>query len=340
MATLTCSDESIFLVGVIAVIPCIIIISLIIYKSLKEVPKLTKLCKQIKSQYYVNCTLSLPLTFCGMPASSIACITTYNAVIIVILIIYLYLYTLLLIEMQQTFMLRLHFAFKESVYRLTTNQWGTLFIAWICLLFFAVNASSFYTVVIVMHYISYYTLAYIFIILGGFVYIFITTYCIYLFAQKILSLAKLNATSMRDVVSDNNKHASEIKLNEIQIKLLYNTARYISLLSIAIISSAVTLIFVPYFGRSSMLFLFATYCDCTVNVICFYLQYPFATKHYDKYCVCLKKCWNGILNKIATKDLQKRYRDHHELNDKNHVNDDGNVTINAKDLMDETEDRQ
>ena len=39
-------------------------------------------------------------------------------------------------------------------------------------------------------------------------------------------------------------------------------------------------------------------------------------------------------------DLQKSYSDHHELNDKNHGNDDENVTINVKDLRDESDDLQ
>ena len=52
----------------------------------------------------------------------------------------------------------------------------------------------------------------------------------------------------------------------------------------------------------------------------------------------LKRCWNGTLNESATKDLQKKYRNCHESNDKKHGNDNERVRINVKNFKDESHD--
>eukprot|EP01083_Nonionella_stella_P254069 873559_1 len=43
------------------------------------------------------------------------------------------------------------------------------------------------------------------------------------------------------------------------------------------------------------------------NVICLYLQYSFATKHYQKYCKCLDLCWKNIFSRKAMQLLKSEY---------------------------------
>ena len=60
--------------------------------------------------------------------------------------------------------------------------------------------------------------------------------------------------------------------------------------------------------------------DCMINIICLYLQYPFATKYYYKYCKCITKLWNNLLIYKAQNALKQKYSNIIQLN----LNEDNN----------------
>ena len=124
----------------------------------------------------------------------------------------------------------------------------------------------------------------------GIIYLSISIYCLILFAQKMYKLIK-----MKSIIIDGN----EIKLSVEQEKLLYISTKYITLLSIAMISTWIALIFVISYSWlcafqridciSSMEM--GIHCtDSVINLICLYLQFPFAKNLYNKYCLFCSDC--------------------------------------------------
>eukprot|EP01083_Nonionella_stella_P254067 873556_1 len=111
----------------------------------------------------------------------------------------------------------------------------------------------------------------------------------------------------------------EIELNKSQKKLIHQIARYNALFALGSVLNVVSLIgftlslavainkgerYYPQVVASAQIF---TNINGVVNVICLYLQYSFATKHYQKYCGCLDLCWKNIFNRKAMKLLKHEY---------------------------------
>ena len=214
-------------------------------------------------------------------------------------------YVILLLGIENTLLLRLHYTFKESIYKLTSRQSLTLVILFIILTIFAFAVASLYALYTAesVNIGEYGYLSMLIVVaVGGILYLLATIYSMYLFARKLLILTKLRATSMKNVMDEN-----ALKLNKTQTKLIKQTSRYITLITIAMITSSITItIFI--FWRSNTIMV--AYFDCTINVICLYLQYPFATKYYDKYCGCFGKylCLNKILRENTKKSMERKYR--------------------------------
>ena len=89
---------------------------------------------------------------------------------------------------------------------------------------------------------------------------------------------------------------------ELQETLLNTSVKYISLISIAMVSSWISFTFAytesSYYAQLSQdevdqriwIAPIVMCYDCVINVLCLYLQYPFNKKYYDKYCKCCGNC--------------------------------------------------
>ena len=87
-------------------------------------------------------------------------------------------------------------------------------------------------------------------------------------------------------------------------KLLSITSKYVTLLTLAILSSWISLLIsiflIMILGNGHPLLIIGRILvniDCVTNIICLYLQYPFNRDYYDKFCVCFAKCCSYLLNK-------------------------------------------
>ena len=108
-----------------------------------------------------------------------------------------------------------------------------------------------------------------------------------------------------------------VQLNEQQIKLIEHTTRYVALLTIGIMSSIIVMLVCivsgDVFGEDwnmewfQVAYIFVSI-DMSINTLCLYLQYSFATKWYQKWCKCVHLCWRCMLTHEATKTLSKRYQ--------------------------------
>ena len=142
------------------------------------------------------------------------------------------------------------------------------------------------------------------------VYIITGLWGVILFSKKLLALTRAQTNTIRNL--DN------YKLNESQEKLINQVSRYNSLFTLAASTSIAVSIALGVAAIVSVdegsadygivpIMQCITLFDCVVNVICLFLQYSFATKYYNKYCVCIDKCWKSILYKQVKLGLKKRY---------------------------------
>ena len=294
---------------------CILIVSYIIFISLKEFRKLKKLQSLIKFSHYVCCISSILAIASGIFFAPIGCSENGDHYIHdLVLSIYFAVYLVLLKSELHILLLRLNYTFRESVYKLTSMQHRILLILVILEIIFSVSTIAIFTTynfhtgpsrkLQTKYYIMQISQA-----IGAISYVITTITGMYLFASKLMILIDLRATSIKNVVDINHEHEQvDIHLNTSQERLLNQTSRYVSLISIALISSFVTFsIFLLWYEFIAMRII--CHIDCAINVICLHLQYPFATKSYNKYCGCINKCLNVILSRRTRGNMEKKYLD-------------------------------
>ena len=134
-------------------------------------------------------------------------------------------------------------------------------------------------------------------LLSMILYVGLSVWLIYLFARKMYVLGQSIKLEQ-----------SGYKMDDRQLKLLYTTSKYISLLSIAILTTWAS--FILYFAQTftidkwtdlgKQMFLLQFCIDSVVNNLCLYLQYPWSQKYYKKCCKCCESFWLCILTaKVA-----------------------------------------
>ena len=153
----------------------------------------------------------------------------------------------------------------------------------------------------------------------GISYFITSVYGMFVFVYKMYTLTKMRQSSIAYGVS-NEIDEDVIKLNNQQMKFLQMTSKYISLLSLAIITTWITFIDNIIYGKivkrwgwtviGHEIFGVQYAIDCAVNVLCLYLQYSFARKYYEKYCQCLGNCCLLILKKMAERQMRKEISRH------------------------------
>ena len=111
--------------------------------------------------------------------------------------------------------------------------------------------------------------------------------------------------------------------NQHQKKLLYTITKYVTFLSIAMIStwiSAAISIFDSMLQRDQLddkhdqlVFLITAAnircIDCVINIICLTLQYPFADAYYKKYCICFGDCCTQLITRKLVKEAERDLQD-------------------------------
>lgn len=155
----------------------------------------------------------------------------------------------------------------------------------------------------------------------GFLYVFLAVIATGTFARKMVQF-----TAMR---SNDSVSGDDLKLNKQQMKMIDSTTRYCSLLHVGILTSLFATVVMIIIGddlRKSWNIEFfqvafsVVSVNCVINVICLYLQYPFASEYYRKYCGGIHRCFGFILTQKATRVLMKRYQSNlDEASDLSHV---------------------
>ena len=326
MMSTWCLTKGTFLVGFVPSLLCLIITAWIFTISFK---KLNSIRKNKKSKHtlnsgitylnYISCALSvIVITLCTIQSflCDIASVTELILSNLVTLAWIATPFTVLTI-----LIMRVYRSFKGSMFEINKTQkliLMTLYIittiSGIYAIFVFIGESiydemneigSFYE----EYYIFYYT-QFISVIF----YVATSLYGMYVFGEKMYKITKLRATSLKNL-SQNN---AQIKLTKKQNELLNTTSKYLSLSALAIFTTffAVAVIWYAWelYGEYNQFWdeiirqivIMVYPIDCTINVICLYLQYSFATRYYNKYCACFGKCWGYFLTNKFERDMIKK----------------------------------
>ena len=331
-----------FLISFIPSIICFILILLILTKSICELKKSksstpktknkTNINPIIKYLYLISSTIAILVAITCIVASFHRCHwATQHAFYdpdITLSPIAGGLYFILILTILATLLFRLYITFKGSMFSISKCQ------KWSFLVLFSLSTVSACIAIILLYVVNSYTrnivlfaaespLLSIYSVIFGVFYTLTSIYGMVVFCRKMHGITKLQMQSLRNVTDINN-----VSINKRQQKLLDAASKYISLLSIAIISTFLGFVafgivisgfrWMPYddpeeehsetfeFWRTTINFIVLPL-DCTVNILCLYLQFPFAKDTYRKYCGCCSKCWKLVLVKRTERTLMKKF---------------------------------
>ena len=204
-----------------------------------------------------------------------------------------------------TLFMRAYTTFKDSIYEITKQQKKCFIIL------YSINIVNFFVSAIIFELLSLQILVIAVLICNTIIYASSSIYGLMVFTKKMYRLTKNGA------MDDEEDPEVEVELSEQQLYLVHATSKYISLLSVAIISTWVcvpiylisyeTLIKVnKYEGIGRCIFSATVSIDSGINLTCLFLQYPFAKDYYDKYCQCFANFWDSKLIKKTQNAMVKR----------------------------------
>merc|ERR1711879_957771 len=214
-------------------------------------------------------------------------------------------FQVLLVCVIATLVLRLHLTFEHSIWKISRTKLMIslsftmiMWLIWITcsiLLFLDVTSK-----------IVFYAMS----LLGLIIFVVISVDAVRLFIRNLLALAGLKS-STRDIT-----------VNRKQQRLINVSAKYLALFLIALVSSIVCVLMTgvcrlyldihPGINWSI---------DGVANILCLYLQYTFAEKHYTRYCSRLDCCFrskmeNNVIRKSIDTDTETSPRSEVQMRSK------------------------
>lgn len=287
----------------------LVAILFIAISTIKELQKLQKVHSTIKWLYYLSFIQCLGSILSHMTVI-ITCSTSNNIATNTIKACNFLFYFSLLLTMLLTLVARLHYTFKDSMYRTAfIHKFILAFIILILcfLLFGLVIYSMTYSGESSNGFFS--TPAFVPLAIGGgLLYILGTIYSITLFVKNLMKLVKIRASSVRNVMDEN-----AIKLNKNQTKLINEISRYVSLISMAILITLLMIVLsmiCTAYNDEALIHYTATLLlfDAVGNILLLSLQFAFANKYYKKYCQCIKVFWYFIFATFAERSMESKLK--------------------------------
>ena len=283
-----CLHNNVFLSVASAILSiCLIILTLVIIHALmtwrsQKAEKIIKITSLIACIFTIIPNVMLVLlfmSFMGCVSMTIDTIGLMGLYILIIAFVACFYAELGLVCI--ILWLRLHFTFKESMFAMKRYQRWIVFIG----TFVAIFLSAFAAL----------TLSNLIIGILLLLYISLSMYGMKLFVFKMYALTRMRQSSI------NNQGEFTAQ----QMKLLYATTKYVTLLSIAMISTLLNALLswllVDIFGTVFTAFMMCF--DGTINIVCLYLQFSNNKKYYDKYCICFGNCCTYLLMMREAKKL-------------------------------------
>eukprot|EP01084_Bolivina_argentea_P019156 35623_1 len=309
--------------------------------SMKQLPKQKKIETKFKILYTISIT-SATICILATMISTITCVNEWTLTSTISLAITFPSYYTLVLVLLATFIARLYYTFRFSVYAIS-NKNKTIFLV----LFIICSISS--AIAVILYVISlfdaeyydqdlwndvdnktYMTTAISFFLLALILYVSISIWTSKIFVSNLMKVTQLSGNSLslymkarikqEDSNDENDSDDMSPQLNERQIKMIDNVSKYVSLFSVAIGSSIITLLVISsnewiHWGGLfvQILFIFLN-TDCIVNIMCIYLQYNFTGKYYRRYVKFIERVWKPIFVKKAKTDMVQAYHVEHVEN--------------------------
>eukprot|EP01083_Nonionella_stella_P148965 472457_1 len=277
--------------------------------AMKKVLKWLFVSSMIALCTYLLCTIALALT-CEYA-------TNPDAISMIPMTVILFSYYFMALNLLGSLLYRLYITFDDSMYRISTVPRYILNVLFVTCVFLMLPTVGIYASCIpssdrseVQQRILYA----IYCGLASFIFYIITAVIIVsLFAKNMLLLSKSRASSKRNITQENPQ------LNQRQMLFINQISRYVSLFSMAMLSTFVTVTSVMLAGivpsslkgKTVQLMLISISIDGTVNMSCLALQYTFTNEFYHRHCKWIECCWKAIFIKrtfqsMATKTLVKQ----------------------------------
>jgi len=184
----------------------------------------------------------------------------------------------LFVAVLATLVLRLYVTFEHSAWKISRTKKiiSFAFGTFMCLIWTAASVLAWNDMI---SRIMFYAL----LASGLIIFVIISVDAAYHFVSNLLALARLKASS-----------PCNLAVNREQQRLINISAKYISLFLIAVVSSLVSTLLTAvcrlyleiHPGTSWSI-------DGVANILCLYLQYTFAEKHYKRYCSRLDCCFRS-----------------------------------------------
>ena len=309
--------------------------------SIKHLPKQKKIDTKFKALFGTSIA-SATLCMLTTMTATLSCISGFIDGSNVSLALSIPSYFILIFLLLATFIARLYYTFRDSAYAVSYKDKSIFLVLYIICCVAGAAAMILYVISIFSDKYSYenvwispdnkliaFVMTLFFICL--IVYISISIWAAVIFVSNLMKVTQLSGNVMENGYvkaksklntsdDDTNDDSDEMdvdcvspQLNERQIKMIDNVARYSTLFSVAIGSSIITLIVMSsgeYIHWGSLfiqiLFIFLN-TDCTINIACLYLQYNFTTKYYRKYVKFIERIWKPFFIKKAKYDMIEAY---------------------------------
>jgi len=274
-------------------------------KGLRNYKKMTQ---SLKVLFYMACASSLCLTALCFSTVSL-CVASFKTGALICAAASTSVYAFVFLCIWTNLILRLFVAFENSVYKMARNEqigFGAVFV------FLTSNAFAASICQFLMLFGEGLTPSiYVQLSLGiVFMVVFaVSALCaVCSFMGKLFVLGK--ARTLRQSKAFDEERP--IGLNKMQENLINLSTKYVSLFLVASLSSFITLFSGFYESVSGLrISLFLVPIDCTVNLLCIYLQYAFVEEKYERYCtkldwVCKKIMTGRWVQAIHSKRREER----------------------------------
>ena len=289
--------------------------------SIQKLETMEQMCIILKSLIYIS-FIGASLSLLSCMAIPISCAFNQHLVAQILMTITIFGYLVLILSLLLTLITRLYHTFLASVYRMSNfrrNTYWFIYSIIVILSCFSVGLN------IGLLTIDQYEnpkkhnkillCSLFFFVAAACLYTLTASWAVYGFTKNLLSLAKTQADTTRNIFGDNEKAKEVIKLSASQKKIINRTARYVTLFGVGMIATIIlsVTIFIDAIGEFKVnryeILLIIGAIDMTVHVITLYLQYSFATKYYNKYCKCLELLWKFIFMRKIINSMRNAQRE-------------------------------
>lgn len=197
-----------------------------------------------------------------------------------------------------TVILKLYLTFNSSIYRMSSTMIRLFTV--IVVMFFAISLT--YSILVFVFGFTWPAAPYCWALLSFSLLLYIVggIFAVYFFASKIVTLAKIQETTVKDL----NTTQNDIKLNRHQQQLSDLAAKSVMLFGIQIISTCVIAVTLGLLFPAAFKPCFLSI-DFTINLFCAYLQFGFAENHYQ---ICCGKCDERVRGVVSNRTKRKIYK--------------------------------